>query len=339
MLSDPSLPPPLVMLQILLGRWVSHAVGVAARLNLADHVAAGKEHVDDLAEATGTHAESVYRVMRALASVGVFTEKEPRRFANTMLSEMLQANNPFSLRPMALFINHDVHVKSWLGLPYSVETGKCAFERVHGEPSADYMAKNAELATLFDDVMTSLTMQVVPALVSAYDFSPFETVVDIGGGHGLLLTSILGQTPNARGLLFDLPRVVEGAKERVAASGVADRCEVVGGDFFESVPSGDGYLLKMILHNWGDEESVKILHNIHRASSPGAKVLIAEGVIQPGNSPDPGKLLDLEMLVMLPSGRERTEEQYGRLLEQAGFRLERCIPTLSPMSLLEAVRA
>jgi hypothetical protein len=325
-------------MQMVMGRLVSHAIGLAAKYDFATRLGAGPKTAGALADAVKADRAAVYRLLRALASVGVFAETEQGVFVNTPLSEALRADVPGTVRPMAVFFGHDVHVSAWRGLEYAVETGRCAFEHIHGQAPWDMLIGNPEVAQVFNDAMTSLSGQVAHGLLEAYDFSGIDELCDLGGGHGFLLTAILARNPAMRGVLFDLPPVVAGAGKVVEASGAAARLRVVGGDFFESVPSSRAYILKSILHDWSDADCKRILASIAAASKPGAKLLLVESVIQPGNEPDFGKIIDLEMLVMTNGGRERNEREWTDLLAGAGFKLKRVIPTRSPLPVIEAVR-
>lgn len=339
MLSEQAaIPPPLQIIQMAFGRHVSQAIGAAAKFDFATHLATGPKTADQLAELTGAHAQSIYRLLRALASVGVFTELDSGAFANTPTSETLRSDIPGSTRAMVLYFNHPFHLAAWNGLPYSVETGKCGFQHVHGQAPWDYLATHPDVAAVFNDAMTSVSAQIAFGVLSAYDFSGIERLVDVGGGQGLLLGAILSRYPSMRGVLFDQPPVVAGARGVLESTGVAQRVEVVGGNFFESAPPGDAYVMKHVIHDWDDADAGRILANVHRASAPGGKLLIVESVIRPGNEPDLGKILDLEILIVTQSGRERTAEEFGRLLAASGFELTRVIPTPAPAVIVEAIR-
>ncbi len=224
-------------------------------------------------------------------------------------------------------------------MTYSVQTGKPAWGHVHGAEVFDYFQQNPEQSEIFNRTMTNLSRQTVPAIVEAYDFSGFRKLVDIAGGHGILLAGVLRANPNVRGVLFDLPHVIEGAHQLLKDEGVAERVEISVGDFFESVPAGgDAYMMKFIIHDWDDERSITIHRNIHRAIAADGKILLIETVVPAGNEPHLGKLVDLEMLVS-PGGIERTEEEFRELLAQAGFRLTGVVPTKSHLSVIEAVKA
>jgi len=325
--------------QLFTSFWTSRAVYVAAKLGLADLVQEGPRTAAELAEATGTHAPSLYRVLRALASTGIFVEDEQGRFATTPVADLLRSGVPGSLRSSAISELGEDHYEAWGNVLHSVKTGGIAFDDHFGKPVWQYYAENPEIARTFNDSMTGLTRTVEDAVVGSYDFSAFRKVVDIGGGHGSFLASILKANPTAEGVIFDAPQVIEGAEARFRQQGVEGRCAAVGGDFFEQVPSGgDLYTLKWILHDWDDERSVAILKNCHRAMGPNARVLIVDAVIPPRNEPSLGKFMDLNMLVMT-GGRERTEAEFRELLASAGFRLTRVIPTSSPVGIVEGVRA
>lgn len=333
---NPQVPPPVAVMQMIMGRFVSHAVGTAARLDLAEHLASGPKTASELAKLSGAHAPSVYRLLRALASVGVFRE-EGDHFTNTPLSETLRANVPGTVRPMAVFMSHPDHIAAWSELPYSVRTGASGFEKAHGAPPWELLTQRAELAQVFNDAMTSFSGVIAPAVAEAYDFSSASVIADVGGGHGFLLTTVLQKFPGASGVLFDLPSVVAGARRVVEP--VAARCEIVGGDFFEEVPGGaDVYMMKSIIHDWSDDDSIRIMKTIHKAAKPTSRLILVEGVIKNDTGPDMGKLLDLEMLVMTNGGRERTEQEYAKIFEAAGWKLARVLPTRSPLSVIEATR-
>lgn len=336
--SIPSQQPADQIFQLITSFWTSRAVYVAAKLGLADLVQTGPKTAAELAEATGTHAASLYRVLRALASTGFFVEDEQGRFASTPTSDALRSGVPGSLRATAISELGEDHYDSWGNVLHSVRTGGIAFDDHFGKPVWQYYAENPEIAQTFNDSMTGLTRTIEDAVVGAYDASRFRTVVDVGGGHGSFLASLLKANPAANGILFDAPQVVEGAEARFRDLGVEGRCVAHGGDFFQSVPSGgDLYTLKWILHDWDDEKSVAILKNCRRAMGPGARLLIVDAVVPPRNEPSFGKFMDLNMLVMT-GGRERTEAEFRDLLAAAGFQLSKVVPTPSPVSIVEGVR-
>lgn len=331
-------PPPVAMLQMISGFWISRAIYIAAKLGIADHLRDGHRTIDELATATGTHAPSLYRVMRALASVGVFTEDEKIGFALTPLAETLRTDVPGSLRAFATVELGEEHYPAWGELLHSVKTGEIAFDRAFGMPVWKFFEQNPENAETFNDAMTGMTLAVNDAVLSRYDFSYISKIVDVGGGHGSLIGSILKANPQMSGVLFDAPSVAEGAHSRIEVEGIANRCEVVAGDFFQSVPGGgDAYILKWIIHDWDDERSITILKNCHRAMTGNGKLLLVEAIVPRGSEPHFSKFIDLNMLVMT-GGRERTENEYRTLLEASGFNLTGIIPTESPMSVIECER-
>ena len=330
-------PPEVALLQLGTGYWVSQSVYVAARLGVADLLKDGPASVEDLARATGTQAAPLFRLMRVLASVGVFAEEGERRYKLTPLSEQL-VSGPKSMRPMIIHLGEAPSWRAWGELLHGVETGGTPFPHANGSEVFQFYAAHPESAEPFNAAMTAYSNVVTEAVINAYDFSPFGRVVDVGGGHGLLLTSILKAAPEASGVIFDLPAVVEGARPRVEAEGLTNRCEVMGGDFFESVPEGgDAYVLKTIIHDWDEERALSILRNIHRAMKDDGKLLLIETVIEEGDGPSFSKLSDLHMMVMT-GGQERTAAEYAALYERAGFRLTRVVRTESLMSVVEGVK-
>jgi hypothetical protein len=328
-------PLPATLLQMMTGYWVSQALHVAAKLGIADLLADGPVDCEDLAAATDTHAPSLQRVLRALASVGVFTEVSPGSFALTPLAELLRSETPGSMRALAIMYAEEQY-RAWGELLHSVRTGEMAFDHQFGMSYFEYLAQHPEADRVFNEAMTGWTHQLVGAVVDAYDFSPFKTVVDVGGGYGALLAAILRSNPSTRGILFEQPHVVASAEEQLAAAEVADRCTLVGGDFFAAVPSGgDAYVLSQILHDWDDERCVAILGQCRQAMPDHGKLLVVELVLPEGDEPFLGKWLDLHMLVLL-GGRERTAAEYDALFRAAGFRLTRVVPTPPGPSVVEA---
>lgn len=332
------LPPPLVLMQLATGYIVSQALYVAAKLRIADHLKDGPRTSDELAQAVGADARFLYRVLRALASLGVFAEVEDGRFTLTPTAELLRTNVPGSLHAMVVWMNEPFHWRVYEETLEAVKTGKLAFEQVFGMEPFPYFVENPDVAKIFDNAMTSFSLMSAPAVTAAYDFSSIKKIVDVAGGHGLLISSILKANPDLRGVLFDMPTVIEGAGPLIEEAGVAARCEKVAGDFFESVPAGgDAYIMKHIIHDWDDERSLAILRNCHRAMTEGGKLLLVEVVLPPGNEPSFGKIMDIEMM-LLPGGTERTEAEYKELFAKAGFQLTRVVPTASPVSLIEGLR-
>ena len=328
-------PPQAFLTQLAFGAMMTQALHVVAKLGVADMLAAGPRHVSELAAEAGVHERALYRVMRSLASVGVFAETDPQVFSNTSYSEPLRSDAPGSMRNGAIFMGVEWHWRVWGNLEHSVRTGLPAWGHTHGAEVFDYFAARPREAEIFNGAMTDMSMGAAPPVVEAYDFSGFRKLADIAGGHGYLLSQILKATPGLKGILFDVPQVVEGASVLLEREGVSERVERVAGDFFESIPPADAYIMKHIIHDWDDERCVRILSNIKSAMEPGAKVLIVETVVPAGDAPHYSKLLDLEMLVS-PGGAERTAEEYAALLARAGLRMTRIVPTRSAFSIIEA---
>jgi hypothetical protein len=334
-----ALPPHVQLIQMATAFWVSRLLYVAAKLDLADHLADGPKSASALAGPTDTDAPSLYRVMRTLASLGVLTEDDQRRFALTPLGAALKSGAPGSARATVLTLAGDWVWRGFEHMLYSVQTGKSGVEKSLGEPIFDWLAKNPEAASLFSETMIGFHGQEPAAIAAAYEFSGLETIVDVGGASGHLLATILDRHPGPRGVLFDLPHVVRDAAPLIQSRGLVGRITVESGSFFDTVPAGgNAYLLSHIIHDWTEEQCLTILGNCRRAMKPDGRVLIIEMVLPPGDGPHPGKMLDLMMLVG-PGGQERTEPEYRALLDKAGFQLTRVVPTASAASVVEAVPA
>lgn len=322
------------LMQLASGAWVTQMIHVAAELGVADPMAAGERSVEELAEACGADADSLFRLLRGLASLGIFQETAPRHFALTPLAEPLRSDHPHSMR-LAARLMGDEHYLGWADLLHSVRSGEGAFRHRYGMSVFEWYQQNPVRGTIFDRAMGDHSRAQTEALLAAYDFSDIAHLVDVGGGQGLLLQRLLAAYPTLRGTVLDQPQVV--APVAVPPE-LAGRLTLQGGDFFAAVPAGaDAYLLKHIIHDWGDEACLRILGLIRAAMAAGARVLLVEQVIPPGNAPFPGKLLDLNMLVMTEGGRERTPSEYANLLGKAGLSLQRIVPTASPVSVVEAV--
>jgi hypothetical protein len=331
-----STPPHAQLVQMSMAHWVSHIIYVAAKLELADHLASGPMSAEQLAGPTATHAPSLYRLMRTLASLGVLAEDPDHRFALTPLGEALRADAPGAARATILTIASDWWMRGFGQLLYSVQTGKAGFEKHLGMPFFDWLAQRPDEASMFSQTMVGFHGAEPPAVAAAYDFAGLKTVVDVGGATGNLLATILAKHPHTRGILYDLPHVVRDAPALLQSHGVADRVTIQSGSFFDHVPPvGDAYLLSHIIHDWSEEQCLTILGHCRRAMRPGSRLLIVEMVLPPGNTPHPGKMLDLMMLVG-PGGRERTEQEYVALLAKADLRLTRVVPTASAVSIVEA---
>jgi hypothetical protein len=334
--STPS--PQAAMMRLLSGYWTAQCIYVAAHLGLGDLLADGPQSVAHLAEATGTHAPSLYRLLRGLASEGIFAEDAEGRFGLTPLAECLRSDRPDSQRALAL-MNGEEHYRCWGELLYSVRTGQTAFEKLYGQPIFSWLAGQPRAAQIFDAAMVGVHGAETAAMLDAYDFAAIGTLVDIGGGNGSLLTATLQRHPRLRGVLFDRPDVIERARPLLEQASVSDRCTVVAGDFFQSVPAGgDAYLMRHIIHDWDDGRALAILKNVRRVVPAAGKLLLVEGVVPPGNGRSFTKMLDLTMLV-IPGGKERTEGEYRELYAAAGFRLSRIVPTRGEVSVIEGVPA
>jgi hypothetical protein len=316
------------LLRLINGYQVTQAIHVAVTLGVPDRLAQGTRTADELAAATDAHPPSLYRLLRALAAVGILHEDTDRRFTLTALGEGLRSDAPDSPAGWAAFVGRPYHFAAWSNLLHSVRTGETAFKAVHGVDTWTYRAGHPEEGGVFDAAMTALSRRVTAGVLEAHDFSGYAVIADIGGGRGALLSAILARHPGARGILFDQPGVVADARP-------GERCDVVAGDFFERVPEGaDAYILKSILHDWDDAPAIAILCSIRQAAAPGSAVLIVERRLGPPNAEPAGKLSDLNMLVGT-GGRERTRDEYAALLDAAGFAIVGETPA-GPVSVIEA---
>ncbi len=325
------------LIQMGVGFWVSRIVYAAAKLGLADKLADGPKDAEALAGPTGTHAPSLHRLMRTLAGLGILTEDDEKRFALTPLGEALKSDAPGSARSTLIALAGQWQWQGWGELMHSLETGQTGVEKALGMPLFDYLAQAPEEASHFSAAMVGLHGAEPPAVAEAYDFSTFGTVADIGGATGNMLAAILNRHADPKGLLFDRPHVVQEAPSFLAARGVADRVRIERGDFFTAVPEGgDAYLLSHIIHDWNEDQCLTILGHCRKAMRAKGRLLIIEMVLPAGDTPHPGKILDITMLVV-PGGQERTEAEYAELVAKAGFRLDRVVPTASAVSVLECV--
>lgn len=337
----PELPLAARILQLVTGGWRAQTVSTAAELGLADALASGPRSVEQLAAAVDAHPPTLYRLLRAAADLGLFQETEDRVFQLAELGEALRQDSPHSLRNFAIWTGLPAERHAWAGLTHSVRTGQTAFAEVLGKPVWDYLGDHPEALAVFDNAMTELSRQIISPAVAAYDFSPFGTVVDVGGGRGALLAAVLDASPKTTGILYDRPEVVARAGTAgapLAAAGVDDRATLIGGDFFDSVPpDGDAYVLSGIIHDWDDDLSVRILRNCRTAMAEGGRVLLLEAVLPERPRPTPTvSHMDLDMLVVA-GGSQRTEAEFAALLKRAGLRLTRVVPGGSS-SVVEAVR-
>lgn len=330
------LPPQAIIMQMAMSFIVSQALAVAARLKLADHLQDGAKTPKELAELTETHEPSLYRLLRALGSIGLFYKDEEGRFSNTPLGEVLRSDHPQSMAAALNMMGDPEHWNSHGNMQQSVKTGEIAFNYTFGMPVFPYFAQNPNAAAVFDRSMTSFSAAVAEAVSSTYDFSEAKTIADIAGGQGVLLAKVLQTNPETKGVLFEQPQVLEG--NILQKEGVADRTELISGDFFEEIPVvADIYLMKFIIHDWNDEQSITILKNLAKSAPKGSRLLLVETVIEEDdNAPSLSKIMDLNMLVMT-GGKERKASEYSELFEQTGFKLEKVYPT-APLQIIEAVR-
>jgi O-methyltransferase domain/Dimerisation domain len=329
-----------VLFQMVIGKWISQALGTVVEIGVPEQLAKGARRCNDIAREAGVSEDGLYRLLRALASVGLFVESADRRFKLTAMGQLLRSDHPESLAGFARFTAYDSTWRPWGQLGYSVKTGMPAFDHVFNMPIFEHFARNPEASAVFDAAMTSISAREARTASDAYNFKGIGTLMDVAGGHGLLLATVLHRHKKMRGILFDLPHVAAGAEATFTRVGITGRVRIETGDFFKELPSGaDAIIMKHILHDWDDDSATRILQTCHRALGPRGKVLIVDPVVPSHTTPHYGKLLDLEMLVLTPRGRERTKTEFVRLLRGAGFRLSRVIATESPLSVIEAVKA
>ncbi|UGX91726.1 acetylserotonin O-methyltransferase [Bradyrhizobium barranii subsp. barranii] len=332
-------PPHVQVIQMGRAYVVARTVYAAAKLGLADQLASGPKSAAQLAGSMRVHPPSLHRLMRTLASLGILTEQAQQRFALTKLGEALKTGAPGSARSSVIFSGSPSSQSGWDNMIYSIETGRPGFEKAHGIAFFDYLAHHPEEASLFSEMMVGLNNEEPAAVAAAYDFSVFETIVDVGGATGNMLAGILSRQAGPRGILFDRPHVVTDAPTLLEAKGVNNRVTIKTGDFFKSVPTGaNAYILSHIIHDWNEDQCLTILRNVREAMSPAGRLLLVEMVLPVGDMPHPGKMLDMAMLVNM-GGQERTEAEYHSLLSKAGFLLTQIVPTSSAASIVEAVGA
>lgn len=338
-MAQPQTPPAhAAMFQLLTGMFIGGAVATLAQLGIPDLLENGAKSADELAVQINADPDALYRLMRATASVGVLCEGSDRKFVQTPLSAVLRSNANPSLRAFATMHALEWHALGWVNLEYCVRSGKRAFDKIYGMPIFQYLEQHAELSELFNQSMSNLSTIDGPAVADAYSFDGLRSIVDIAGGHGFLLATILARHPRMKGTLYDLPHVIAGAKSGPLTP-FQDRCTFASGDMFSCVPaSADVYIMKHIIHDWPDDLCVRILEACRKVVNAGGKLLVVDNVIQPGNDFAPGKFLDLQMLIF-PGGRERTEKEFRELFHSSGWRLTRVIPTASTVSIVEGVPA
>jgi hypothetical protein len=330
-----TVPPEAQLLEMILAQFVSRLIHLTATLKLPDYLAEGPKTAEELAALTATHAPSLYRVLRTLSSLGLFKEDAAQRFSLQPLGAALKSGTPSYAA--ARILGGELLSRSLDHFLQSVQTGETGFQQAFGMPVFDWLAGHPAEAALFNDTMVGVHGMEPAAVAAAYDFSGFETIADVGGSTGNMLSTILGQHAGPRGILFDMPHVVRDAPALIQQRGLTDRIRIEGGSFFESVPAGaDAYIFSHIIHDWNEEQCLAILGNCRRAMNPGGRLLLVEMVLPSGDTPHPGKMLDMVMLIV-PGGQERTAAEYGVLLDKAGFRLTRVVPTASPVSIVEAI--
>jgi hypothetical protein len=322
------------MMQFISGYWAYYGLAALARLGIADLLKDGTRSSADLSAEIGARPDYLYRLLRAAAALGVFAEDGDGRFSNNEMSDILRTDHVPSLRHMFISMGDEWASRAWPTLSHSVLTGRTAMDRLFGMPVWEFFSQNPEQSEAFNKAMTNLSSMESPVVVRAYDFSGLGTICDVGGGHGLLLSSVLNANPRLRGTLYDLPQVAEGARSGPLAA-LEGRASILSGDMFESVPAGfDAYMMKYIIHDWNDEYSWKLLANCRKGVNPGGKLLVVDQVVPPGNQFAPSKIMDLAMLLFI-DGLERTETQFRNLFASAGWRVTRIIPTESPLCIVE----
>lgn len=330
------MPPDGHLMQLLMGKVTTYTLSAMARLGIADHMAAEPQPVGEIGAAAGVKPELLYRVLRLLASVGV-AHQDGEAFGLTPVGLLLRADAPHSMRDMAIMMGDKWTTDSYQLIYETLRTGTDGVTLAYGKHAFDLFKTDPEQGENFHGAMTSFTRILVEKLLEAYDFAGVGTLADVGGGHGILLGSVLRRYPEMRGVLFDLPEVLAGAG--VELDGVGERVRKEAGSFFETVPDGcDAYIMKHIIHDWDDGSGRRILSLMREKMAANGRVLLFEMVVPPGNEPVPAKFLDIEMMANTKGGKERTEAEYGTLLESAGLRMTRVVRTKSPMCVVEAVR-
>ncbi len=337
-MTDQEKSPSQRLLELLHGFWFSKAIQVATTLGIPDALRDGPKSTEALAHITETHAPSLHRLLRALATIGVFAEVEPSVFMNTELSTYLRSDQPGSLSHLARMMSAPWYWRSWEEMAFSIRTGQPVFNQLWGMDSWRYLKEHAEARQVFDAAIHNVSELFNRAVATAYDFSSIHRLVDVGGGHGGLLVMLLAAYPNMQGILFDQPAVIEESGKLIAQAGLSHRCKVVGGDMFASLPpGGDAYLLKEIIHGWDDERAIQILRTCRQAMQPDGRVLVADMVIKPGGKETYfSKFMDLKLLLDF-SGRERTVDEFQRLFEASGLKLVNVLSTASPFMIFEGI--
>jgi hypothetical protein len=328
------------LMQYLTGFWVSQSICAIAEVGVADELKEGPASIAILAQKLKVDEDGLFRVMRALSSLGIFRETGDRVFDLTPMAALLLSDEPNSMRAIALMLGKE-NYQAWGNLGSALQSGDSAFELTYGMNAYAYFEKHPESAARFHAAMTALVSHDHSAILKAYDFSLLDSLIDVGGGHGLLLAKILSKHPSLSATLFDLASVITEAEPLLSQHGVLERCRLEAGDFYDSVPEGgDGYLLSRVLHGFGDQQCIQILQNIHSAMPSSGKLLIMEFILQPGNDITTAKtkFMDVNMLVFAPGGRDRQQEEYEKLLKVSGFQLTRILPTETSIAIMEATK-
>jgi hypothetical protein len=334
-----AVPPFVRFYELTTGGWVAQAISVAARLGVADAIAAGASTPAQIADRVGAHAPTLHRLLRALADHGVLAGQPGGRYALTPVGESLRSDGPHSLRRWAIMVGARFHRDAWSDLEAAVRTGEPSFARVHGTGLFDHLGAHPDDAAVFDGAMQDIAGNFLTGILAVYDFSGCPTIVDVGGGTGALLAAVLESSPGARGVLLDTPQVIAAAEPVLRSAGIADRCRTVAGDFFDEVPGGaDLYVLSNVVHDWDDDDALRILQTCRTAMRADSRLLVVELVLPDDGRPSMGTLLDLEMLSVTPNGRQRTASQYRQLLARAGLTATAIVPAVTgaPASYVEA---
>ncbi|MBX2861650.1 MAG: hypothetical protein KTR14_10475 [Vampirovibrio sp.] len=326
-------------MQMLTGYWVSQSIMTVVKLNIADELKEQPQDIHMLSKSVGAHQDSLYRLMRMLSSIGIFKESESQVFGLTPLAELLCSDSPNSMKPMVMMLSGENYT-AWEHLYEGVKSGESPFEKVFGMEIFQYFNTHPNAQQVFNNAMATLIRSDSTAIINAYNYDQHQTLVDVGGGNGMLLTTLLSHYPSLSGVLFDLPSVINGVTEKLRAE-FEDRCHTVSGDFFESVPAGgDCYVLSRVIRGFDDERALKILNNIYKVMPVQGKLLLMEFILELGDDPSTAttKLMDINMMVFAPGGRDRTEEEHQTLLQKAGFELIKVISTENDICILEAIK-
>ena len=328
--------PEAQVMPIIMGLMTSSAVFALARLGVPDHLESGPKSVEELSETVGAQPELLSRLMRATEGMGVLERTSDGKWRQTPMSDVLRTHSEKSLRDLAVFMADDWHVRAFGSLDETVRTGELATDRIYGEPAFEYLRKNPEAGEHFNRAMASFTATDAPAVIDAYDFKGIESLTDVGGGHGLLLTTILQKYPGMTGILYDLPQVIRTAEQHLAES-VRDRVKMIEGDMFESVPPGaDAYIVKRIIHDWSDDQCKQILTNCRSGVRENGRLIVVDAVVPMDAQFSPAKIMDLAMMLFV-GGKERTKDEFRALFEASGWKLSQVIPTASQLSVIEGV--